>query len=284
MLAGVVVVGAGCFDPIAEPACSVVCGPDDLCPGGMSCSNGLCSNGPTCLDEDRDRILDMVDSCPGVANARVEGVQPDGDGDGVGDACDPNPTTPGDEIAVVELFGTDLGTTTTDGGWSWTPAGAAISPAVPSDMGSPERTLVLQAIPARLVTLEVGFEVVDLGPDDGVPQDNDNLIALHLDAPAISGVASGLCRLIENNHLNNTTDLKVGPPPDDPTSHETGLVIGTRYLLRLWQDAAAWNCKLSAVTASLPIAPPAAAVSITPSLSVQSMQIAVHHIVVYRSP
>jgi hypothetical protein len=40
------------------------------------------------LDDDNDGVMDTADNCPTVYNPLVKGIQPDKDGDGVGDACD----------------------------------------------------------------------------------------------------------------------------------------------------------------------------------------------------
>jgi hypothetical protein len=53
-------------------------------------------NASACLDSDGDGLLDGLDNCPNVANgpaqASIPGVgnQSDNDGDGIGDACDPD--------------------------------------------------------------------------------------------------------------------------------------------------------------------------------------------------
>ena len=80
-------IGAGypaffCGDPLDEPTC-------------LPTRPGEYTGQPTPIDGDGDGIDDVVDNCSTVFNpVRPEidgGVQPDSDGDGIGDACDPTP-------------------------------------------------------------------------------------------------------------------------------------------------------------------------------------------------
>ncbi len=58
-------------------------------------------------DEDGDGIDDAIDNCPHVANVD----QANGDGDGVGDICDPYPTQPTETIVLFDPF------TSIESGW-----------------------------------------------------------------------------------------------------------------------------------------------------------------------
>jgi hypothetical protein len=53
-------------------------------------------------DDDGDDVRDTSDNCLGVFNPLVEPrlVQPDADGDGLGDACDPPPPPTDDDVGI----------------------------------------------------------------------------------------------------------------------------------------------------------------------------------------
>ena len=63
---------------------------------------------PDCIDplvdRDGDEVADDADNCPALAN----GDQSDSDGDGLGDACDPNPSDPKDRFTTDYLRGKTL--------------------------------------------------------------------------------------------------------------------------------------------------------------------------------
>jgi Thrombospondin type 3 repeat len=62
--------------------------PDDCDPFPLVKSIGVAGNGMSGADEDGDRWANMADNCPLIPNPD----QADTDGDGIGDACDKNPT------------------------------------------------------------------------------------------------------------------------------------------------------------------------------------------------
>ncbi len=83
---------AGCdhvlqLDPIRTPDAA----PDSKTP---------CPASTTLPDEDGDGCPNVGDDCPGIADP----AQADLDGDGVGDACDPHPATPGDSLVAASYF------------------------------------------------------------------------------------------------------------------------------------------------------------------------------------
>ncbi|MGN6107836.1 MAG: thrombospondin type 3 repeat-containing protein [Kofleriaceae bacterium] len=149
----------GCFAPSA-PA-GAPCGPGGRCPTGQTCVADVCTiEGATAPDgfpgrpgdddgdgvpneedncrdvanedqhdEDGDGIGDLCDNCPHVANADQANVREGAQRDAVGDACDPNPTTGGDEIALFLPFHRSPSSAIVEG--PWTPSGDAFRLAQP---------------------------------------------------------------------------------------------------------------------------------------------------------
>jgi hypothetical protein len=60
-------------------------------------------------DEDSDCIADDIDNCPGTPNAQQVVTAEDATPSGVGDACDPEPTIPGDVVKRFIGFNDPLG-------------------------------------------------------------------------------------------------------------------------------------------------------------------------------
>ncbi|MBA3539478.1 MAG: hypothetical protein H0T79_07590, partial [Deltaproteobacteria bacterium] len=81
--------------------CDTVFGVEPLTPPALpdaaDCT-GLTSN-----DEDGDQILDGCDNCPMISNPTQEDTDT-GVPDGIGDACDPDPTRSGDRVIASFTF------------------------------------------------------------------------------------------------------------------------------------------------------------------------------------
>lgn len=111
-------------------------------------------------DEDSDGVPDGCDNCPHLSNAGQEDVGETTTGnlaDGVGDACDPRPSAPGDAIALFEPWAA-LDTSR----WEASTSGASISTdalVLAADQLSPEGLRLERALaapPARPV-VEIGI-------------------------------------------------------------------------------------------------------------------------------
>ncbi len=102
-------------------------------------------------DEDGDTLGDVCDNCPHVANTNQADVMEGAAGaDGVGDACDPRPTTPGDKIDVFLGFQAMPSNVTFSQGWTVT-GDAANKP------GTGDADFVVSGTRVR-GTIEVGGE------------------------------------------------------------------------------------------------------------------------------
>ncbi len=80
---------------------------------------------PEQYDEDADAVGDLCDNCPHVANLTQLDLGETTAGrmrDGVGDACDPNPSTSGDRLAMFLAFNKASDFKTTDA-TTWSTAG-----------------------------------------------------------------------------------------------------------------------------------------------------------------
>ncbi len=140
-------------------------------------------------DEDGDGVTNDVDNCPGIPNAD----QADSDGDQVGDACDPHPTTPGDQIALAEFFEGSAYAFIPDQVANWSLDGGMVTTTAAPD--STDAALSLTKV-AKSPTLEIGFTLLDYGTD--VTNDEVDLTL------AFPG-NTGLCQLKE----------MIGPGPDE---------------------------------------------------------------------
>jgi hypothetical protein len=115
-------------------------------------------------DEDGDGVPDTVDVCPHLAGAQI-----DGDNDGVGDDCDPNPIVARDQIALfATLQPGDQPFTLFDDQGTWIAHEDSIEyTGVPDTMGFFYGGLGLNT-PLADTRIAVGFDVLD--HMDGAPQ------------------------------------------------------------------------------------------------------------------
>ncbi|HWO21357.1 MAG TPA: thrombospondin type 3 repeat-containing protein [Kofleriaceae bacterium] len=94
--------------------------PADLDADGRPNASDNCPNihNPDQHDEDADAVGDVCDNCPHIANANQANTGEGATPDGVGDACDPRPQTPGDTIQKFYSFHVPPAGTTVDGTWA----------------------------------------------------------------------------------------------------------------------------------------------------------------------
>jgi len=120
------------------------------------------------LDEDSDTIADGCDNCPALANAD----QSDGDRDGVGDVCDPNPSYAVDEIVFFASMrtGSDLLEWTRRGG-DWSFGVGLDGTECLRQTGSDPGVALALAMPAAIVGPTIEVQIRAVAPTNGTDAD-----------------------------------------------------------------------------------------------------------------
>lgn len=142
-------------------------------------------------DEDGDCHANAEDTCPGVTN----GDQRDEDGDGVGNACDPNPSIAIDRILAFESFDEPevaqrWRDASTDVPWRFEPGAARHT-------SSADMTALLQRlepVDGREITIEAGFEFVAWAAGNLEQTPASTQLAVYVDSAADLTTGHG-CRL-----------------------------------------------------------------------------------------
>ena len=211
-------------------------------------------------DDDGDGVANGVDNCPGIFNAQ----QIDSDGDGLGDACDPNPTKPGDKFVDVSYFDSTLGCWTPDAGANWN---LQTKPGFVTTAATGVVTMTL-ASTAVHPTIEIGFDVLAPGTTE-------------IDAIRVGVSQSGSggdCRVV------NSPGVGVAQISLDPGGASGGFTYSTGYHRLRFQLATTGElCTLDAARATNPNKvssnPPT-----TLSIATDMNSIAFDYAIVYDSP
>jgi hypothetical protein len=213
----------------------------------------VCTGSPSGPDEDGDGIINVCDRCP----ADYETVVTDTDGDNLPDACDPDPSTPGNASAYFEPFDVDNGHF---GGTRDIMGGQLVIDTQASDtIVSPNATDTLPAnvqVEAWLIIPSFHYATVPEPPSHaGVFLSNN---------PNPSMATSGaLCILNYDPTVStNQTTLQIQLVGGSTTSTSLVLSNGTLYRLRLAQRGTMVRCEAEAtgfptaiVTAQASVAP-----------------------------
>lgn len=247
-------------------------GPGDRDGDGITDTLDNCpdKSNPQQYDEDGDSIGDVCDNCPATANANQADTT-ESTPDGVGDACDPDPSGK-TKISLFEGFNTtptgwtlDTGVTV-GGGKVHTPAGNAASPPLVSGRG----------------WVETRYHLESLMTGSGITYRSVELVA----QGSATGVQGYRCAVFDNpnNPGDRHSEIEmfvnpytiVGSPSDGHNS-----AVGDTGHLWFAYSADSLDCKTTLPVEDLPTPPPETGRSGQFGLYTQNLTAAFDYIVVY---
>ena len=204
---------------VALAGCDVVLGLQEQDPG------------PGPGNEDGDTARDEADNCPGIRNDQGE----NSDGDGVGDACDPAPTTPGDRILAFYGFDDpdDLAWETASGNWVVADGQVTITSTQNVSQSFFTKHAPLLTPP---YTVEAHFTITEVAPFAafGVLANTDS-----------TGVGAA-CSLLDHGATSDRVQAWfVGTATENPI---TPLVAGESYRATFFVGSGDMHCEIEGIT------------------------------------
>ncbi len=233
---------------------------------------------PVTTDEDQDFIDDSVDNCPGIYNP----TQADGDHDGVGDACDPHPMTPGDRIVWFEPFNSRVYQLTADSAANWMIQDGSLVTTGSADTTSTTLALNLQ-LPLSTPTVEVGFTVL------GYSNAGQSSVLLTIAFPNPDTGNNGTCNVLASSagdHLEeivtqvNTNFQNETPLPSPLAVQAAQRVIATREA----SPTVFGKCTCAGAMVMFNPGPDASFAMTSASITVQFAQVSLQYVVLYDVP
>jgi hypothetical protein len=229
----------------------------------------LTPDDPAFRDEDGDLHDNLCDNCPGVYNPQ----QQDGDKDGVGDACDPHPTTPGDHLVAAEFFDGATYSWIPDSAGNWQLDGNGSLITTPPPQATQVSMQLNVVPPINAPTIELGMTVVQEA-DASLMLDRE--LDLTLDIPTDTAE----CMLVTNGPtgqaISGIEQIVIAP-----TSGYANASVSQGQTNRWWYtfDAMASTCTIDGVQS---VAMPQLTGQLTSvSVAVRNFQISLQYALVY---
>ena len=188
--------------------------------------------GPGPGNEDGDTARDDEDNCPSIRNDQ----DADMDGDDVGDACDPAPTTPGDRILAFYGFGDpdDVAWETAGGNWVVADGQVAITSTQNVSQSFFTKHAPLLTPP---YTVEAHFTVREVAPFAAFG------VLANTDASAIGAA----CSLLDHGATSDVVQAWfVGTATENPVAT---IVAGESYRATFTVGSMDMHCEIEGITA-----------------------------------
>ena len=241
-------------------------------------------------DEDGDSVDDACDNCPGIANedqSDVLEVMNHQAADGVGDACDPAPTTSGDRIARLETFASVVSPSSwTQTSGTWTFDGESLVTSSTGESGVLSDQLAEPGSPFT-VEARVVFE-------RALPAVEAELSVRVDSSPTVGGVTCGIARLVDDV-THQLEDEVLSTYEGGATSNGDARILDVKFatgmgyrLVMTYDPAASVHCNVKADidpttgrSANLALSPRPSAGSL--SLLSNQLGVRVEYVIVYNT-